>query len=76
MNKIRIFFGLCVLCAGAGCATVDVRTDWDKKIDFSRLKTYQWTSETQEITGEPALDHATLDEWIRKAVDAELARNV
>lgn len=57
----------------SACATVGMHSDWDKTADFSHLRTYQWTSESQKKTGNPRLDDPALDMRIRKIVEEVLA---
>lgn len=56
-----------------GCAALEVQTDYDPDIDFSRYKTYQWVPGPQKVTGNPRLDNPLLDKRIRSAVEKELA---
>jgi len=73
MNKAIAILGSLLIPVLSGCASMDGDTDWDTAADFSKLKTYSWTSETQERTGDPRLDNSLLDSRIRKAVDQVLA---
>jgi hypothetical protein len=49
----------------AGCSTVEVRTDFDRAVDFSRFSTYAWKQLPN--TGNPLLDSR-----IVSAVDGQL----
>ena len=57
-----------MLAAGSAIAQ-DVRYNFDKDTDFSKLKTYKWVA----IKDAPAVDNLR-DKQIKDAVDAELAK--
>jgi hypothetical protein len=65
-----LFAGLAVLLLFSGGAFCqDVRYNFDKDIDFSKFKTYEWV----EIKGATKPDDLT-DKQIKAAVDAQLAQ--
>jgi len=68
MNKI---VPLSVVLFTLACTTVkpEVRYNFDKEVDFSKLKTYKWVI----LKDSPALD-GTLDMQIKNSVDAELIK--
>ncbi len=55
------------------CSTLEVHTDWDTKIDFSKFKTYTWPNTVQPDTGNPIVDDDLVDARIRSAVDQVLS---
>jgi hypothetical protein len=58
-----------VLAALVGCAGLDVDTDYDPSVDFTKLKTYDWApSQPDGTTDELA------DKRLRVAVDNELGK--
>ena len=57
----------------AGCATYTVNSDYDADFDFSALKTFNWTSDSQPETGEPRIDNPLLNSKVRSAVNQTLA---
>jgi hypothetical protein len=64
-------FGLALFCflilvSGAAVRAQDVAVDFDKKVDFSKFKTYSWTS------GVPA-KNPFIDQKIRSIVEEHLA---
>lgn len=60
VNQIRKairFLLASVLVAGlAGCASIDVNSDWDPEVDFTRLQTWRWADQSQMPTGNVAFD--------------------
>lgn len=72
MKIFLIPIGILTLFVLIGCATIDVDSDWDTAADFSQLKTYNWTSASQEKTGDPRIDNDLLDSRIRRVVESVL----
>jgi hypothetical protein len=62
------------LLAAAGCSTLDVHADKDPAADFSKYKTYEWTTkskgaEATDVTGHPS---DLVEDRIHRAVEAQL----
>lgn len=55
----------------AGCATATVSSDYNRSADFSKLKTYNWTSE-QKPTGDLRFDDPALRAVIKQSIETEL----
>ena len=66
--------GLLALLALTGCATTQVRRDYDEDISFAGLKTYTVLEPAENSGGSPALDSPLLARRIRAAVERELNR--
>ena len=58
----------------AGCATLQVRTDYDQRASFTPLSTYEWVDQEVDNGGNPAVNSPLLGRHIREAVDDELGR--
>ncbi len=70
----------------AGCATLQVQTDYDPEASLTELSTYDWVDQEVDAyasgdqeadayaTGDPALDSPLLKRHIRDAVEHELGR--
>ena len=58
----------------AGCATLQVQTDYDPEVLLTQLSTYDWVDQNAEENGDPALDSPLLKRHIRDAVEGELGR--
>ena len=69
MKKILSLAVLLALTAASGAFGQDIRYNFDKNTDFSKLKTYKWV----EIKGAQQVDTLT-DKQIKEAVDAGLAQ--
>ena len=69
MKKIFSLCALLVLVTASGAFGQDVRYNFSKDTDFSKLKTYKWV----EIKGAQQVDSLT-DKQIKDAVDAGLAQ--
>ncbi len=62
----------------AGCAGLQVETDYDPEASLTQLSTYDWVYQEADqeayASGDPALDSPLLKRHIRDAVDAQLGR--
>ncbi len=67
----------------AGCATLQVETDYDPELSLTQLSTYDWVDQEADAyetgdpayqTGDPAVDSPLLKRHIRDAVEGELGR--
>ena len=57
-----------------GCSAVQVSQDYLPDGQFYDLKTYQWQSEKQKLTGNENIDNPLLTRRIRTAIDNSLAK--
>ena len=58
----------------AGCATLQVQTDYDPDVSLTELSTYNWVDQEADASGDPAVDSPLLKRHIRDAVESELGR--
>ena len=58
----------------AGCATLQVQTDYDPGVSVTQSSTYDWVDQEAEASGVPAVDSPLLKRHIRDAVESELGR--
>ena len=52
----------------AGCATLQVQTDYDPEVSLTQLSTYDWVDREPDASGDPAVDSPLLKRHIRDAV--------
>ena len=72
MNASRATLSSFAVLALAGCATLQVRTDYDPEASFTQLSTYDWVDREADASGDPALNSPLLQRHIRDAVEGEL----
>jgi hypothetical protein len=70
--------GLGLIALLVGCSGIEVHTDWDREIDFTKYRSYRWapterTSADSAARDLRAPDRTLLDRRIRSAVDDEMA---
>ena len=58
----------------AGCATLQVRTDYDPQVSFTQLSTYDWGDREADASADPAVNSPLLERHIQDAVEGELGR--
>ena len=56
----------------AGCATLQVETDYDPEVSLTHLSTYDWVDQEAGTSSDPAVDSPLLKRHIRDAVESEL----
>ena len=56
-----------------GCSTMQLSSDYDPSVDFSRLGSYDWLPDPRPPTGDPRLDSSLLEARVRSAVETQLA---
>jgi hypothetical protein len=67
---------LCLVLFALGCSSISVTTDFDQKVDFTRISTYSWLPNPEAPSAgiEAELAQNTLVEGrVKRAVDAQLA---
>ena len=55
MNMIRIALSSFAVLGLTGCASLQVRTDYNAQASFAQLKTYNWINQPVGVAGDPAL---------------------
>ncbi len=56
----------------AGCAAMEIHTDFDNKADFSGLKTFAWVPDMKQESKDPRIDNEATDSRIRTAIEKVL----
>ena len=70
MKAIRV--ALFAPLALAGCASLQVRTDYDPRVSFAELRAYDWSNQTINVGGSPAVNSTLVEGRIQHAVDSKL----
>lgn len=71
MSPLALFAGSLMVLASA-CASPKVGYDFDRSMDFSTYRTYEWMPDTGAKTGDKRIDNSLVDARIRSAIDAQL----
>ena len=73
MKSLHATLSSFAVFALAGCATLQVHTDYDPELSLTQLSTYDWGDQEADpdayASGEPALDSPLLKRHIRDAVE-------
>jgi len=57
----------------AGCSTIDVKSDWDPEVDFTKFHTWSYGPDPMKPQGTPMLDDdGLLDQRVRAAIEQVL----
>jgi len=74
MKNERAALGLFAVLVLAGCASVQVQTDYDPHAPFEQLKTYTWSEQAVKAEGDPAVHSSLVARRVQHAVDTSLGR--
>ena len=73
-TNFRAAWSSAVVLVLAGCASLQVRTDYDPGASFTPLSTYDWNGGEVDAGSNPAVNNPLLGKHIRGAVESELDR--
>ena len=73
MNAVRAVLSSLVVLVLAGCASIQIRSDYDGQASFARLGTYSWVDLEPDAGGHPAFGGPLLERRLRAAVDTQPA---
>ena len=76
MKSLHATLSSFAVFALAGCATLQVHTDYDPEMSLTQFSTYDWVERDADAdaSSDPALDSPLLKRHIRDAVQGELGR--
>ncbi len=74
MNSSHAILSSFAVLVLAGCATLQVETDYDPEVSVTQLSTYDWVDTEAYATGVPAVDSPLLKRHILEAVEGKLGR--
>ena len=74
MKNLHATLSSFAVFALAGCATLQVQTDYDPEVSFTQVSTYDWVDQEANASGHPAVESPLLQGHIRDAVEDELGR--
>ena len=77
MKNIKLVLGLVLVTGLISCSGRLVRSDYDREINFARLKTFDWQSESEYSGSNSLAKNSLFEKRLKKAVEAELvAKNL
>jgi hypothetical protein len=72
MKVLWISLGLSLILLGMGCSTAQIKSDFNREINFSNLKTFGWMEITDKPSDNPYMLDSLLEKNIRNATLMEL----
>jgi len=77
MKNIKLVLGLVLVTGLISCSGRLVRSDYDREINFTRLNTFDWKSESEYSGSNGLAKNSLFEKRLKKAVEAELvAKNL
>lgn len=74
MKKSVIIFALTTIIFMTGCSSVQVETDYNREVDFSKYKTYRWIPHVKGTEDNPLMNDPLITGHVKSAVNAEMAK--
>lgn len=72
MARIQILLSCLIVWSLSGCASPKIGYDYDRSVNFSAYRTYEWMPGEQEKTGDRRVDNSGTDIRVRTAIAAQL----
>ena len=77
MKNTKLVLGLVLVTGLISCSGRLVRSDYDREINFARLKTFDWKSESEYSGSNGLAKNSLFEKRLRRAVEAKLvAKNL
>jgi len=77
MKNTKLVLGLVLVTGLISCSGRLVRSDYDREINFARLNTFDWKSESEYSPSNSLAKNSLFEKRLKKAVEAELvAKNL
>jgi len=73
MRGTSVLMGGVLAFTLAACGGVTVQSDYDPRVDFASLKTYQWTEKVPAEQKDPRIYNAIIENRVKTAVNNALA---
>ena len=70
MKTMKIFLGVGLIMALAGCSSRFVKSDYDREVNFAKYKTFDWQAQAEKTN--PLEQYTLSEKRIKKAVEKEL----
>ena len=72
MKRLNLILASFLTVFIVGCATMKVKTDYDRDAHFPDVKTFNWLPQPEKPVTDPIAHNSLMDKRIKKAVDREL----
>ena len=74
MKRSAIIVALTAIIFMTGCSTVQVETDYNREVDFSKYKTYRWIPHVKGTEDNPLMNDPLIESHVKNAVNAEMTK--
>jgi hypothetical protein len=74
MKIAAIILTLSAIIFMTGCSTVQVETDYNREVDFSKYRTYRWIPHVKGTEDNPLMNDPLIESHVRNSVNAEMAK--
>jgi len=74
MKRSAVILALIAIVFLTGCSTIQVETDYNREVDFSKYKTYRWIPHVKGTEDNPLMNDPLIESHVRNAVNTEMAK--
>lgn len=74
MKRSAIIVALTAIIFMTGCSSIQVETDYNREVDFSKYKTYRWIPHVKGTEDNPLMNDPLIESHVKNAVNAEMAK--
>ena len=72
MKRFLMYLGLSPILVGLGCSTAQIKSDFDREVNFSDLRSFDWLDMSISPGSDPYTRNTLLEKRIRNAAVKEL----
>ncbi len=72
MKRLSLFIAFCLMVFTMSCATMAVKSDYDRDVNFANYRTFDWMAQPQKPVTNPVAQNSLLDKRIKTAVNSKL----
>ncbi len=74
MKRSAIIVALTAIIFMTGCSSIQVETDYNREVDFSKYKTYRWIPHVKGTEDNPLMNDPLIESHVKNAVNAEMTK--
>jgi len=74
MKRSAVILALTAIVFITGCSTIQVESDYNREVDFSKYKTYRWIPHVKGTEDNPLMNDPLIESHVRNAVNTEMTK--
>ena len=74
MRRSAAFIALSAMILITGCSSVQIETDYNREVDFTKYNSYRWIPHIEGTENNPLMNDPLIEGHVKSAVNSELAK--